>query len=81
MEINSIQESLNQQQHYHGKGEDSSSRKCIGYILKILVNIHGVDETYHSLFIQNIHLNQKLRILATIDEFIAFYANILGIVS
>jgi hypothetical protein len=55
-------------------------RSCVGHILKILVNINGVDDSHHSALVQNIQLGQKLRILSTIDEFIAFYANILGIV-
>jgi hypothetical protein len=85
LEINSLQESLSHGEDERGlrAREDPPPyhRRCIGYILKILVNIHGVDETYHSIFIQNHQLNQRLRILATLDEFIAFYANILGIVS
>jgi hypothetical protein len=84
IEMNLLTESLNQNKKQNTSLETHASplyhRSCVGYILKILVNINGVDDSHHNALIQNIQLGQKLRILATLDEFIAFYANILGIV-
>lgn len=86
-EINSLKESIQRQSINNNKdliSEEEQSiynRKCIGYILKMLVNINGTshEDNIFQLDLSGTQLGSNIRLLATIDDIISFYSNLLGI--
>ena len=86
----SIQKQSNKEKNILNIQEDEEStynRRCIGYILKILVNINGTsdgtsndDNNIYQINFNNTQLGSNIRILTTIDDIILFYSNLLGII-
>lgn len=88
--MNSLKESIQNhsiiKDNFQDNEQSTYNRRCIGYILKILVNINGTsdgtsnDDNIYQINFSNTQLSSNLRILTTIDDIILFYSNLLGIV-